>query len=130
MALEISVERALFAHTADLAGVQLSWPGQIEELALPFVDIQSLRSGSQRITLGGLSAYSGFLQATVVHQSDGGFLSAMTLAAQIKAHFPTDLHIGADGYQVHIYKAPDIGPAYVEGTTLRVPVSIYHRTFG
>ena len=130
MSIELYVEQALFAHMASLSGPRFSWPGGSQEGPLPLVDIQGLRSSAERITLGGLSVYRGFLQATAVHIADGGLPEAMTLAAQVKAHFPTDLQIVAQSYQVHIYKTPDIGSAYLDGNTIRVPVSIYHQTFG
>ena len=130
MSVEFEVERALLRHLEALEGPNYSWPGLAYEGPLPFVDAHGLRSGSDRVTLAGLSAYPGVLQAAVVHHAEGGLPEAMSLAGQIKAHFPTDLQIVAGDYLVHVYKAPDIGSAYVDGNTIRIPVSIYHRTYG
>ena len=130
MSVELEVEKALFARLAALSGLSYSWPGVPYQGTTPFVEVHGLRSGSDRIAQDGLSVYRGALQAAIVHRADGGLPEAMDQASQIKAHFPTDLQIVAGDYRVHIYKAPDIGSADLDGNTIRVPVSIYHQTFG
>lgn len=135
MAIESSIEKALFKHTfeMDITGdPQLAWPNKtFDPPSTPYVRVMHLPNRNTRMIVKGSSAHfrQGILQLTVVTPLLGGATVATELAAEIAEQFPADFDMYEDGIRVRIQKAPDVVVADKTDTSWDVRVDVYYEAF-
>lgn len=146
LSVETKIWQALRTRVATLqGGYTISWP--MEPFSpptaggkpAPYVECRNIQNRTSRVFIGSSEPHDrkGILQLSLCWPvSEVGTGSGKThpdvlteRAGQIAAHFPTDHRMTFGDVDVRVTSAPDVAQGYLDGTYIKVPVSINWRTF-
>lgn len=93
--------------------------------ARPYVVVEVVRISKTDATLNGVQPiHRGFLQATVVSDTDAFANDALAVAEEVAAVFPYTERFAAGSGQITIWKPPQVEQAFRDGPDWRTPVRV------
>lgn len=93
--------------------------------ARPYVVVEIVRVSKTDATLDGTApTHRGFLQATVVSDTDDWANPGLEIAEEVAAVFPYTLRIAAGTGEITILKPPQVEQSFRDGPDWRTPVRV------
>lgn len=93
--------------------------------ARPYIVLEIVRVSKTDATLDGAQPiHRGFLQATVVSDTDAWANTGLDIAEEVAAVFPYGQRFAAGGGEITIKKPPQVEQAFRDGPDWRTPVRV------
>ena len=128
------------ADIANILGQRLSapavigaviWENQEVQPVPPYLVLEVVRTDTTDDTLGGGAAvHSGFMQISVVCETNKFSTAALNIADDVADRFPYGLRLPVGSGEILITKPPSIKQGYPDGIHWRVPVRVDYQAYG